>query len=60
MSKRWIYQVVELKPSFTGRVNADAIQSELTKHGSAGWELVQVVHSGHGLHPANLIFKKEA
>lgn len=59
MSKRWSYQVVEIKPSFTGRVTADTIQAELNKQGASGWELVQVVHSGHGLHPAKLIFKKE-
>lgn len=59
MSKRWSYQVVEIKPGFTGRVNAEKIQAELNKHGASGWELVQVVHSGHGLHPAKLIFRKE-
>ena len=59
MSKRWNYQVVEIKPSFIGRVNAEAIQAELNKQGAAGWELVQVVHSGHGLHPAKLVFKRE-
>ena len=59
MSKRWTYQVVEIKPSFSGRVNAEAIQTELTRQGASGWELVQVLHSGHGLQPAKLIFKKE-
>ena len=60
MSKRWTYQVVEIKPSFfSGRVNAEAIQMELVRHGASGWELVQVLHSGHGLQPAKLIFKKE-
>lgn len=59
MSKRWNYQVVEIKPSFVGRVNADAIQAELNKQGASGWELVQVMHNGHGLHPAKLIFKRE-
>jgi hypothetical protein len=59
MSKRWTYQVVEIKPSFSGRVNAEAIQAELARHGASGWELVQVLHNGHGLHPAKLIFKKE-
>lgn len=59
MSKRWTYQVVEIKPSFSGRVNAEAIQAELARQGASGWELVQVLHSGHGLQPAKLIFKKE-
>ena len=60
MSTRWTYQVIEIKPGFLGRVDANAIQSELNRHGAAGWELVQVVHTGHGLHPAKLFFKKEA
>ena len=60
MSKRWTYQVVEIKPSFTGRVNAEAINAELNRQGGLGWELVQVLHNGHGLHPAKLVFKREA
>ena len=59
MSKRWTYQVIELKPGFTKRIDAEAIQAELNRQGPLGWELVQVVHTGHGLHPAKLIFKKE-
>jgi len=60
MSKRWTYQVVEIKPVLlTGRVNAEAIQTELNRQGASGWELVQVLHNGHGLHPAKLILKKE-
>ena len=60
MSKRWNYQVVEIKPSFSGRVNAEVIQAELNKQGASGWELVQVMHNGHGLHPAKLVFKRES
>lgn len=59
MSKRWTYQVIELKPGFMKRIDAGAIQAELNRQGPLGWELVQVVHSGHGLHPAQLVFKKE-
>jgi hypothetical protein len=61
MSQRWSYQVIEIKPGFinwTGRIAADTIQTELNKQGTLGWELVQVIHSGHGLHPAQLIFKR--
>lgn len=59
MSQRWTYQVIEIKPSFTtGRINAELIQTELNKQGALGWELVQVLHTGHGLHPAKLIFKR--
>jgi hypothetical protein len=60
MSQRWSYQLIEIRPGFTvGRVKADTIQAELNKQGALGWELVQVIHSGHGLHPAQLIFKRE-
>jgi hypothetical protein len=57
---RWSYKVVEIKPGFRRRVDAATIQAELDKYAAAGWELVQVLHSGHGLHPANLVFKKQA
>ena len=60
MSKRWTYQVVEIKPSFMGRINAESIQTELNRQGGLGWALVQVLHKGHGLHPAKLVFKREA
>lgn len=60
MSQRWSYQVIEIKPGFTtGRITAEKIQTELNKQGALGWELVQVSHNGHGLHPAKLIFKRE-
>lgn len=59
MSKRWSYKVVEIKPTFTGRITSETIQAELDKYGGQGWELVQVLHSGHGLHPAKLFFKRE-
>lgn len=60
MNQRWTYQVIELKPTFTGRITADTVQAELNRQGALGWELVQVVHSGHALQPARLVFKREA
>ena len=49
MSQRWNYQVIEVKPGFatwTGRITAEAIQTELNKQGALGWELVQVLDTG--------------
>lgn len=60
MANRWQYNTVELKPGFARRINAGRIQEELVRQGAAGWELVQVLHNGHGLQPAILVFKKEA
>jgi hypothetical protein len=60
MSQRWNYHVVEIKPGFinwTGKTGAQ-IQAELNKQGALGWELVQVIHSSHALHPTQLIFKR--
>ena len=60
MNQRWTYQVIELKPSFTGRLTAETLQAELNRQGALGWELVQIVHGGHPLQPARLVFKREA
>ncbi len=60
MSQRWTYQAVELKPTFTGCLTAEALQAELNRQGAQGWELVQVVHGGHALQPARPVFKREA
>jgi hypothetical protein len=60
MSTRWTYQVIELKPTFLGRLTPETMQAELNRQGALGWELVQVVHSGQPLQPARLVFKREA
>ncbi|MFT4256581.1 MAG: DUF4177 domain-containing protein [Pseudoxanthomonas sp.] len=56
---RWVYQVVEIKPQFfKSNLSAADLQTELTKQGALGWELVQILHFNH-LIPAKLVFKKE-
>lgn len=57
MSKRWSYLTVEVKPTWTG-LRTEDIQSELTRNGQLGWELVSVVQPP-AMGKAILIFKKE-
>ncbi|WP_313458235.1 DUF4177 domain-containing protein [Stenotrophomonas sp.] len=57
MSKRWSYQTVEVKPTWTG-LRTEDIQTELTRQGLLGWELVNVVQPP-AMGKAILIFKKE-
>lgn len=56
-SKRWSYQVVEVKPTFWGHWHA-RVQATLTQLGQQGWELVNAVQS-HWYQPVVLILKKE-
>jgi hypothetical protein len=55
--RRWSYQTVEIKPGLMGGFKPDALQAELTKHGSQGWELVQLIITSP-LTPAVMIFKR--
>jgi hypothetical protein len=62
MSKRWTYQVLELKPKgaagiFSFGVNAAQLQEELVRQGQQGWELVNTTTLGTGTKVA--IFKRE-
>ncbi len=57
MSKRWSYLTVEVKPTWTG-LRTEDIQTELTRNGQLGWELVSVVQPP-AMGKAILIFKKE-
>ena len=43
MSKRWSYQVVEVKPTLLGGLKAEEVQAELNRQGANGWELVTVI-----------------
>ncbi|RXR05278.1 DUF4177 domain-containing protein [Pseudoxanthomonas composti] len=54
---RWSYLTVEVKPGLMGGFKTDVLQHELTKHGSLGWELVQMIVSSP-LAPAVLVFKR--
>ena len=53
-SDRFSYQVIEIKGGLWG-IKADAIQSELNRHGAQGWELVSANSVGTQL---RLIFKR--
>lgn len=57
MSTRWSYQTIEVKTTMMGTLKAEDIQSELTRQGQLGWELVNVIIP---MRPAMLVFKKEA
>ncbi|HGM5046264.1 TPA: DUF4177 domain-containing protein [Stenotrophomonas maltophilia] len=59
MSKRWSYQTIEVKASMMGLLKAEDIQSELTRQGQLGWELVNIIIPAP-MRPAMLVFKKEA
>lgn len=58
MSKRWQYQVVEVKPGMMGGVKTERIQEELNRAGVQGWELVNIAFSSPWT-PAILVFKRE-
>ncbi|MBA0225900.1 DUF4177 domain-containing protein [Stenotrophomonas maltophilia] len=59
MSKRWSYQRIEVKTSMMGLLKAEDIQSELSRQGQLGWELVNIIIPAP-MRPAMLVFKKEA
>ncbi|WP_329845417.1 DUF4177 domain-containing protein [Stenotrophomonas sepilia] len=59
MNKRWSYQTIEVKTSMMGLLMAEDIQSELSRQGQLGWELVNIIIPAP-LRPAMLVFKKEA
>lgn len=58
MSKRWIYEVVDLSPNMIAPPMSERLHEELERMGALGWELVsanQVTPFDH----VRLIFKKE-
>jgi hypothetical protein len=57
MIDKWSYKVVDVKGGFLRIPKAVAIQSELDRHGSQGWELVNLVHVLGSRYP-QLIFKR--
>ncbi|MBN4959615.1 DUF4177 domain-containing protein [Stenotrophomonas maltophilia] len=59
MSKRWSYQTIEVKTSMMGLLKSEDIQSELSRQGQLGWELVNIIIPAP-MRPAMLVFKKEA
>jgi hypothetical protein len=42
---RWQYQVVNIKPGWSGCISSDKLQEQLNQFGRVGWELV-AVHQG--------------
>ncbi len=54
---RWKYLVVELKPSFLGKLSAERMQAELDAQGARGWELVQLFGL-NPIRPVQLIFRR--
>ncbi len=59
MSRRWTYQVIEIKPrGLMGGFKEADIQAELNRHGQLGWELVNIINVSP-MKPAMLVSKKE-
>ncbi|WP_414492922.1 DUF4177 domain-containing protein [Stenotrophomonas maltophilia] len=58
MSTRWSYQTIEVKTTMMGVLKAEDIQSERTRQGQLGWELVNIIIPAP-MRPAMLVFKKE-
>lgn len=59
MSKRWTYQVIEVKVQMFGKPIAERAQEELTRAGQLGWELVSAVQT-NAADSIRLFLKKEA
>lgn len=59
MSKRWKYLTVEVKPSWSGKMDTEEVQTQLNRHGQLGWELVNIVIAAP-MTAAVLVFKQEA
>lgn len=57
-TRRWLYQVVEIKPKWWGGLDAEEVQAELTRQGTLGWELVSVIVP-QSMTATQLIMKKE-
>ena len=64
MSKRWTYQVIEVKPGLMGGLKHEELQNELNRQGAQGWELVNIivqavisaaVANGGGLIPEDIL-----
>ncbi|MGB0134327.1 DUF4177 domain-containing protein [Dokdonella sp.] len=53
----WNYQTIEIKPSFMGSFEAEAINEVLTREGLKGWELVSTLNVGP-MRPIFLFLKK--
>ncbi|MGS1079913.1 DUF4177 domain-containing protein [Pseudoxanthomonas beigongshangi] len=59
MSKRWTYQVIEVKPGLMGGLKHEELQSELNRQGAQGWELINIIVPAP-MTAVQMVFKKEA
>ncbi len=59
MSKRWTYQVIEVKLQMFDKPITERAQEELNRVGQLGWELVSAVQS-EAMDSIRLFLKKEA
>lgn len=59
MSKRWTYQVIEVKLQMFGKPITERAQEELNRVGQLGWELVSAVQS-EAMDSIRLFLQKEA
>ncbi|MBB3275041.1 MULTISPECIES: DUF4177 domain-containing protein [Pseudoxanthomonas] len=59
MSKRWTYQVIEVKPGLMGGLKREDLQNELNRLGAQGWELVNTIVPAP-MAAVQMVFKKEA
>jgi hypothetical protein len=58
MTRRWTYQVIEIKPGWTGRFKPEVVQNELNRLGLQGWELVSFA-TPKPMGPAIAVLRKE-
>ena len=58
MSKRWTYQVIEIKPKLLGGFDTEAMREELNRQGAQGWELINIIVNST-MTAAQAVFKKE-
>ena len=55
-SKRWQYQVIEVKSGVMGGFQTEKLQEELNRARAQGWELVNIAFT---VTPAVIVFKRE-
>ena len=59
MSMPWTYEVVEIKQTAMGGIDAVHLRKELNRMGQSGWELVNVIVLGP-MYAPQAVFKKPA
>ncbi|HDS1579006.1 DUF4177 domain-containing protein [uncultured Stenotrophomonas sp.] len=59
MSKRWMYQTLEVPSTLLGNIKSDVLQETLNREGQRGWELASIVYTAT-MSSALVVLKKEA